>query len=398
MISSKILSQRTSAEPHDLRIRFARASDRDLIRRFNERLAAGGVTYRMPLDPRLPGEHHAPSGYFVNRRLLLATQNREMRGGVLLQNHRVSIWGQEQPFCWLQLPLSESLVNSDYARTFIPLLHQAAEHQEFAAVLGVGSMQEKLAKILVKSSWDHRPVPLFFYPVNLSAVALKLRYLRSRPALNLGARAAAYSGVASAAGVIRGITRAVQLTRASVTSIRVPDFDTWADEVYQRCAPQYGVLANRDAMTLRVLYPPEDRRYIRLRVLSKATGKDLGWIMVVHRKMKDDKYFGNLHVGTLVNGCCELRHVESVIAAGFRELIDLGVDLVVCNWSHDTWRAATSALGFLTGPSNFFFFTSPYGTPIVRAAGPLGAMHLTRGDGDTPASLMPPFRPDSELS
>jgi len=392
MVSSRTLPSQTAAESNDLRIRFATTSDRELIRRFNERLAAGGVTYRMPLDPRLPGEHLAPADYFVHRKLLIAMQDGEMRGGVLLQNHRMSIWGHEQPFCWLQLPLSESLINPKYARSFTPLLHKALEYQEFATVLGVGSMKEKLAKILVKSGWDHRPVPFFFYPVHVREVALELRYLHSKPALRLGSRAAAYSGMASAAGAVRGITRALQVTRTSATCSQVPDFDSWADEIYQRSAAQYGVIANRAATTLRVLYPPNDQRYIRLRIQSKASGRELGWIMVVHRKMKDDKYFGNLHVGTLVNGCCELGHVEPVLAAGFRKLVDLGVDLVVSNWSHSQWITATRTLGFLKGPSNFFFFTSPNGKPLVQAAGPLGVVHLTRGDGDTPASLMPPQR------
>ena len=369
-------------------VRFATPEDRAPIQRFNARLAAGGATYHIPLDERMPGEAFAPESYFVFRRQLLLLEGEEVRGGILLQHHRLSLRGVEQSFCWFQLPLTEGLIDPTYASAAMTILKNALRHQPFAMGLGVGSMQETWAQLLVRTGWGHRPVPFFFYPLHPARVAVELRYLKSKPGLHLAARVAAYSGIASAAGALRGIPRHVRLARADAECIPTPDFDTWADQVYRRAAPQYGVMANRQAATLRVLYPPGDQRYIRLRVRSRA-GEELGWIMLVHARMQENKYFGNLHVGTLVNGCCELRHVRSVLLAGFRELAALNVDLVVCNWSHHSWVEATRSIGFFSGPSNFFFFTSPAARKALDPAVPFSDTHLTRGDCDSPSSLMP---------
>ena len=370
-------------------VRFGTPSDREALQRFNERLEAGGVKYRMPLNERLPGESIAPPDYFVHRRQLLVVEGEEVRGGVLLQHHRISVRGDEQPFCWLQLPLSEGLVNPDYASTILLLLKNALRHQKIAMGLGVGSLEEKWSQLLIRTGWDHHVVPFFFYPVNLRRVALELRYLESRRALKLAASVAAYSGAASMVSGIQKAFRSNRLSASGAISTRCADFDDWADRIYKRCAPEYGALANRDAMTLRVLYPPQDQRYVRLRVLSKATGQEIGWVIVVHKRMKDDKYFGNLYVGTIVNGCCDPKHADAVIAAGLQELIELGVDLVVSNWSHGAWRAASRSLGFLNGPSNFIFFLSPHAKPILESIGGVQETHMTRGDCDSPSALMP---------
>ena len=141
---------------------------------------------------------------------------------------------------------------------------------------------------------------------------------------------------------------------------------------------------------LNVLYPPDDERYTRIRVQNRATGKDIGWVMVVHKRMHNDKYFGDLHVGTLVNGCASRRDVPAAMAAGFEHLVSRGVDLVVCNWSHKVWGKAARSQNFLPGPSNFIYFVSPEAKPVLEAECPLSECHMTRGDCDTPSSLMPP--------
>ena len=115
-------------------------------------------------------------------------------------------------------------------------------------------------------------------------------------------------------------------------------------------------------------------------------------MMVVHKEMRDDKYFGNLHVGTLVNGCASPADVPAVIGAGLQHLISLGVDLVVCNWSHRAWADAARAQNFLPGPSNFILFVSPEAKPVLEKDCPLSECHMTRGDCDTPSALMPPVR------
>jgi hypothetical protein len=52
---------------------------------------------------------------------------------------------------------------------------------------------------------------------------------------------------------------------------------------------------------------------------------------------------------------------------------------------------ASRRLGFLSGPSNFFFFVSPAGKPLLEATCPLEQIHLSRGDCDGPGQLLPPL-------
>jgi len=149
----------------------------------------------------------------------------------------------------------------------------------------------------------------------------------------------------------------------------------------------YGALTRKDAAALNVSYAPGDSRYHRLRV--QRDGKHIGWILVTMRDMKNNEYFGNLRVGTLVDGLCELEDVQDVAGAGLRYLTEQGVDLCVANWSHIAWSTASRKLGFLQGPSNLIYFVSPAGAPLLTEDCPLEQIHINRGDGDGIVHLVP---------
>ena len=113
-------------------------------------------------------------------------------------------------------------------------------------------------------------------------------------------------------------------------------------------------------------------------------------MVVIHRRMSSNPYFGDLHVGTLVDGLGRPENVSLLLDAGRRYLAQQGVDLIVANWSHAAWVNASRRLGFLPGPSNFYFFVSPAGKPLLEPSCPLGMIHLSRGDCDGPGQLLPP--------
>jgi hypothetical protein len=253
--------------------------------------------------------------------------------------------------------------------------------------LGIGSMQESYAQLLVRLGWRHAPVPFVFHPVRPAALLRRLPAAQSRrwaPAVGKAL------GVLGLDRLVPGLARLRQRRGllGGCTVETAPRFDGWADEVYRNARGDYGAAVVRDAATLNVRYPPDDPRYIRLRV-RRATGEELGWIIVIHGRLPHSQYFGDLHVGTLVDGFGRRTDVRRLVQAGADHLADAGADLIVANWSHEAWVDASRSCGFVKGPTNYFFFVSPKGNSILDASCPLGAVHMTRGDNDGPGHLLP---------
>jgi hypothetical protein len=104
--------------------------------------------------------------------------------------------------------------------------------------------------------------------------------------------------------------------------------------------------------------------------------------------MKGHKQFGNLQVGTLVD--CLARHGDApaVAQAAERFLEGKGVDIIISNQSHKSWRSALLDRGYFEGPTNFALAISRGITglldPLDRN---LTRIHMTRGDGDGPIHL-----------
>ena len=99
--------------------------------------------------------------------------------------------------------------------------------------------------------------------------------------------------------------------------------------------------------------------------------------------MADDKYFGNMRVGSIVDCLALPEDAGIVMAAATRVLEGRGVDLLLSNQSHPDWCHGLKMAGFVEGPSNFFFVASKALTNLLNEIDPAGrAIHLTRGDGD----------------
>jgi hypothetical protein len=386
---SQQLSPR-AAQKKEFVIRFADARDLPLIARFNHRLAGSGTSFRMPQMFELPGErNHRPPGHPVHRELLLVEAGGEMRAGVLMQHGVFVVRGEERPFCWLQLPLSEGAGKDSHGVAFLSLMRKTTAFQPFCASLGVGSLDENWSRFALAMGWRTAAVPFFVYMARPSRVLRSVPYFRQRRGLRVASTAARYSGAAAAIGAGLSMWRH---SRAIVSSYRWSEigvFDGWATELAAACSGQYGAVARRDAAALNILFPPENPQYRRLRVQHR-NGSDAGWMIVLDTQMKQHRYFGDLRVGTLVTGLSRPAEASAVIAAGVNYLIDRGVDLVVANWSHAAWQQGSRSNGFVRGPSNYFLFVSPGGAPLLSPDCPLEEIHVSRGDCDAPSSLMSP--------
>jgi hypothetical protein len=352
------------------------------VRAFNRRLRSAGVSYQFPEDstpawlPRRPGAR-AFQEYYV-----AADDAGTIRGGYILKWQDFRISRQTVPVGYVHLPLSEGLIDRKYSALGAQLIIHACKQAPRLFALGIGSMDEPLAKMLKALGWPVQAVPFHFRALHPFTVARQLSYLRTTAARRMVLDLAAYSGAAwtglrFAQGGMPG---------AGIADVEQVDrFDSWADGVWDRARDCYRFVGCRDADTLNQLFP-SDGRYVRLKI--SARGTTLGWAVLLDTQMTANKYFGNLRVGSIVDCLSMPEHADMVIAAALRWLADCGVDLVVTNQASRTWCDALQRNGFLSGPSTFIFAVSrTLDQDLQPLAAGLGHVHVNRGDGDGPINL-----------
>jgi hypothetical protein len=149
--------------------------------------------------------------------------------------------------------------------------------------------------------------------------------------------------------------------------------------LWEEAKQSTGMVFQRDASTLRLLYPTANAHSKRIRVNRK--GIPIGWAVVGERR-KDPK-FGEMRVGSILDCWALPENAAYVIQAATRELEREGVDLVVSNHGHTAWDKAFRRCGFLRGPSNFVFAPSKQLSALLE---PLeekrASFYITRADGD----------------
>ena len=370
--------------------RFFLPSDRDAVLRFYERLKQAGIDNKLalrPISPALPGET-MENNIPVRRRSLVALDGEEIRATQLFFENEMYIFGKPRPFVWPSGPISESLIASRYALFSIALLKYSLSLQPLHMSLGLGSYDEKITRIFLGLGWSHQKVPFYFYPVHPFRILREITVFHRNKWFHIASLFLAYSGLGWLGSFIFSHLKRYQNSRSMYSFEKVDRFGEWADQIWEKNYSAYGALTRRDAAALNLFYVPGDKRYHRLRV--RRNGEDIGWILVTIRNMENDKYFGNLRVGTLVDGLCHPEDVQDVMNIGHRYLIGNKVDICVANWSHAAWTSASRKLGFLRGPSNFIYFVSQAGSPpLLTEVCPLERIHLNRGDGDGPIHLAP---------
>ena len=104
--------------------------------------------------------------------------------------------------------------------------------------------------------------------------------------------------------------------------------------------------------------------------------------------MRDNKYFGNMRLGSIVDCLALPENALAVMQAATQFLEQRGVDLIISNQSHHAWGGALKSSGFLETRSNFIFGASK---PLAELLSPFqnnqNQVFLNRGDGDGPVNL-----------
>ena len=121
-----------------MNIRFASDDDIPAVARFNQRLREGGRgVEQMALRIGLPGEaQYRPAGFPVYRQMMIAEDGREVRAAVFLYHNNVFIHGRKRDFCWLDMPISEGIIDRRYSLAIVQLFKSGFEIRAVFDVYG----------------------------------------------------------------------------------------------------------------------------------------------------------------------------------------------------------------------------------------------------------------------
>lgn len=354
---------------------------------FHARLhAAGGPLYRLgtAVDPELSDDGRSPAVWLETR---FAFDGSAVRGGIMLQHHRLQSSRGDGSVVNLQLPLSEGTIDRTYAHVGMWLIRTVLREFPNAYAVGMGSTDQPLPRLLGAMRWAVVSVPFFF------RVMKPGRFLRLMPILNRTPARALLSRVARVTGGgwigINALHAAMSLRNrdrraGSATSTHpVTDWGTWADEIWTASKSTISVAASRDAQSLTGLYPLNDDRLRSWEV--RAAGRTIGWFTTLRTPMRDSAYFGDLTVATILDCQAIPGHDSLVARAAQRILLGMDIDLAITNQQHEGWQHVFRGEGYLQAPSNFVLAVSP---GLVASGGEgdqasiLRRCHVTRGDGD----------------
>jgi hypothetical protein len=355
------------------------------VRDFNSRVArAGWGEYQLPLDTQqfeqskdtpLPWE-----GW-------LAVQDGTVRGGYLIRHQEFSFRGETRKTAFYNLSVSEGVIDPAYSGVSMKMAMSAMAREPLLFALGMGGRDRPLPRFLKALGWSMHDVPFYFRCVRPGRVARNIQTVRNTALRRALLDGAAYTGTA-ALGV-----HAVQWFRklrggriAGLQCEPVARFDARAGDIWRSVKSSFAMIGDRSCEALNSLYPESYPRLVRL--MMQREGRIIGWSVVMLTDMRGHKQFGNLRVGTLVDGLSAHEDAPSVVMTATRFLQERGAELIVSNQSHGAWCRGLERCGFLRGPSNYLLAVSkglsrmlaPFEQSVIEA-------HINRGDGDGPIHL-----------
>ena len=346
-------------------------------RAFNERMLAGQAPtdFVLPDQPNQSGTAIPPPAITWTKYLALDSAG-EARGGFLLMEQPAVLNGQAVRAANYQAPVSEGILDKRYGMVGMHMIRYVLRHWPYAFVVGMGAADRPLPRLLAAGGWTVRPIPFLFKIVRPARVLRELRLLQRRPWLRAAARIAAASG-AGWVGATALHARGALARRSALTAERITIWGDWTDGLWHRVRDLYSFAVARDRATLECLYPLQDSRYTAY--VFRHGGDIAGWAVCAQTTMRDDQYFGNLRVATVLDAV-SLPETSDMLAADLSRTLGGWADLVITNQSHAMWIAAFRQAGFASARSNYLFAMSK---PLAEAIGDAAhRVHVSRGDGD----------------
>ena len=346
------------------------------VEAFNRRMTGGKAASDFLL-PTNPVSTPPDKDSVINWTRFVVVDGEEVRGGVLKMDQPGWLNGQEVRAINFQSPLSEGIVDPKHSIVAMQIVKFEQKQGEVVFMVGMGSQERPLPRLLSAAGWSVRPVP-FLFRVHRAARFLKeVGVLHTNSFPSVVARVARLTGVGSIG--ISILQR--QRVRCHGVVRREKSWGSWADEIWESYRESCCFAVKRDRNTLTGLYPTDDPR-LQILVIYREQ-KPVGWAVCVNTRFRNHHYFGNLQVGSILD-CVAIPDAMALTAVlADHELSSAGADLVLANQSHAEWVKAFRSSGFLTGPSNYLLAMSKRLTEAVRSVqGGDQRVHITRGDGD----------------
>lgn len=359
------------------------AAHEPAVKAFNQRLRAGGApTYFVFPERHEPRWLPEIDGVGPFNRMFVAVDGESVRGAYVLKHQDFSFGGAVHSLAYLHHPFSEGIIDGTYSSVGIQLIMDALRRQPMLHALGMDGYESALARLLLAMGWGHFPVPFYFRVERPARFLRKMRLLRAPWWRRLAADLAAMTGTGYVG--IRAVQAGRSLVQAAdraVTYDPEEDFGEWSDAVWESGKDEYAMTAVRDSSTLSVLYPRGNQNFSRLRV--RKDDKTIGWAVVALRRDAAHPRYGDLHVGTVLDGFAAPEHAPAVISCATTALRRRGADVIVSNQSHESWCKGLEAAGYFRGPSNFIFAAPKKVCALVDPLEEVKVrIHLNRADGD----------------
>lgn len=364
------------------------AEHSDAVKAFNARLRGAGVLDLQFPESEVPAWLPKIEDREIYHEYYLALEGDAVRGGYIMKYQQFYVSDKLLQLCEYRLPLSEALVDKQFASVGVQMYLDANRKQPRLYTVGIGGFEEPAAQMLTRAGWNLWAVPFFFRVLRPARFLRNIVYLRRTAVRRTVFDALAMSGLGNlAVPAYQAVKTPLAVRDRDFESATVSEFGPWADEIWQAAHPQYKMIAVRDRSTLNILYPASDPRWIRLRV--SVAGSVVGWAAVLNVPMQGHNYFGNMRVGSLID-CLALPGMESKVAhAALEHMRQGGADIAVTNLLHRDWQRALLSAGFMQGPSNFIFAASkPVSALIAPFEENKELVHMTRGDGGGPQNLL----------
>ncbi|HUA14001.1 MAG TPA: hypothetical protein VMG31_01790 [Verrucomicrobiae bacterium] len=347
---------------------------------FNKRLRGrGDPPFLLPDEIGAAAALCGGSAGIPSAQYLALDRDGAVRGGVLLLEQRGWIGGNEVRLTNAQSPLSEGIADSRFAGVGLQIVKLIERRSPYAYAVGMGSEQMPFPRLLRSCGWSVSAIPFFF------AVGSAARFLGQIGILRRGARGWLAQGLA-----VSGLG---SLGLAAWQSAHVPQFTrlysletahSWPENlnaVWERCRTEVSFSLLRDEPSLADLYPDSQPRLKRF-VLC-FDGAVVGWSVALVTKMHSHPHFGNLTVGTILDGLASGEHVDALAALTCSAVREMGAELLLTNQAHLNWRSALRRLGFISYSSNYLVALSkPLAEALQSQPGALDRIHVNRGDGD----------------